>query len=71
TTDVVTIDDWYVGATHQIEQFRTNDGKVLSNDNVDNLVNAMATFSAPAAGQTTLPAAYQGDLLPVIAANWH
>ncbi len=71
TTDVVTIDDWYVGATHQIEQFRTNDGKVLSNDNVDNLVNAMATFSAPAPGQTTLPAAYQGDLLPVIAANWH
>jgi len=30
----------------------------------------MAAFAPPAAGQTTLPASYQDDLLPVIAANW-
>jgi hypothetical protein len=33
-------------------------------------VSAMAAFSPPAAGQTTLPANYQTALAPVIAANW-
>jgi hypothetical protein len=31
---------------------------------------AMAAFSPPAAGQTTLSPAYQTALAPVIAANW-
>jgi hypothetical protein len=30
----------------------------------------MAAFATPAAGQTTLPAAYQTALNPLIAANW-
>jgi len=38
---------------------------------VDALVNAMASFTAPPAGQTTLPENYQTTLAPVIAANWH
>jgi hypothetical protein len=37
---------------------------------VNNLVNAMAAFSPPAAGQTTLSAAYATALNPVIVANW-
>jgi hypothetical protein len=37
---------------------------------VENLVQAMAAFSPPAAGETTLPPAYQTSLEPVIAANW-
>jgi hypothetical protein len=31
----------------------------------------MASFTAPASGQTTLPQDYQTSLAPVIAANWH
>ena len=58
------------GAAHLVEQFRTIDGKVLLDTQVDQLVNAMAAFAPPAAGQTTLPAAYQAVLNPVIAANW-
>jgi hypothetical protein len=37
---------------------------------VQNLVNAMAAFSPPAVGQTTLPVTYQTVLAPMIAANW-
>ena len=33
-------------------------------------LQAMAAFAPPAAGQTTLPPAYQDTLAPVIAANW-
>lgn len=34
------------------------------------LVSAMAAFSAPPAGQTTLSPEYEAALAPVIAANW-
>jgi hypothetical protein len=34
-------------------------------------VNAMAAFSPPAAGQTTLSPQYQAALSATIAANWH
>jgi hypothetical protein len=42
----------------------------LIDSNVENLVNAMASFAPPAAGQTTLPTDYQTSLAPVLAANW-
>lgn len=71
TTDKLVISDWYLGSEHQVEQFKTTDGaKTLLDSNVQNLVNAMASFAPPAAGQTTLPTNYQTSLAPVIAANW-
>ncbi len=71
TTDRVTIANWYSGNGSHIEQIKTSDGKVLLDSAVQNLVQAMAAFSPPAAGQTTLPANYQTALSTVIAANWH
>jgi hypothetical protein len=44
---------------------------VLLDAAVDALVDAMAAFSPPASGQTTLPTNYGKVLAPVIAANWH
>ena len=70
TSDKATVKDWYLGSQNHLEQFRTADGKVLLDTAVDNLVNAMASFAPPAAGQTTLPASYQASLSAVIAANW-
>ena len=70
TSDKATVKDWYLGSQNHLEQFRTADGKVLLDTAVDNLVNAMASFAPPAAGQTTLPANYQASLSAVIAANW-
>ncbi|MDD2926637.1 calcium-binding protein, partial [Rhodoferax sp.] len=71
TQDSVTLQNWYLGSQYHVEQIKTSDGKTLLDSQVQNLVSAMASFAPPAAGQTTLPAAYQGSLNTVIAANWH
>ena len=71
TADSLTIEHWYESSEYQVEQFNTADGKALSNAAVENLVQAMAAFAPPAAGQMTLPPAYQTALAPVVAANWH
>lgn len=70
SSDQFTLNNWYLGSQYHVEQFRTSDGRVLSDSNVQNLVQAMASFSPPAAGQTTLPPNYQSSLNTVIAANW-
>jgi Ca2+-binding RTX toxin-like protein len=71
TTDKLVVKDWYLGSANHVEQFKTADGaKILLDSKVDNLVNAMAAFAPPAAGQTTLPTNYQAALAPVLAANW-
>jgi Ca2+-binding RTX toxin-like protein len=71
TEEKLTIGNWYSETAYHVEQFKTSDGKVLLDSQVQSLVQAMAGFSPPAAGQTTLPADYQSSLNPVIAANWH
>ncbi|MDA8129849.1 MAG: hypothetical protein M0Z73_14285 [Betaproteobacteria bacterium] len=71
TADKMVIQDWYLGSANHVEQFKTTDGaQTLLDSNVQNLVNAMASFAPPAAGQTTLPVDYQTSLAPAIAANW-
>jgi len=69
-TDAATVENWYTGTQYRVEQFRTSTGQALMESQVQNLVNAMAAFSPPAAGQTTLPPSYQTALQPVLAANW-
>ncbi|QDX82780.1 hypothetical protein B9N43_00615 [Denitratisoma sp. DHT3] len=66
----MTILNWYSGSAYHIEKFQTNDGKFLLDTQVENLVQAMAAFSPPAAGQTTLPQNYRDTLAPTLAANW-
>jgi Ca2+-binding RTX toxin-like protein len=70
TTDQLTLTNWYLGNQYHVEQFKTSDGKTLLDSQVQNLVSAMAAFSPPAAGQTTLTASQATALAPVIAANW-
>jgi Ca2+-binding RTX toxin-like protein len=70
TADTLVIKDWYLGTAYHVEQFRTADGMTLLDSQVENLVNAMASFTPPAAGETTLPPTYHASLDPVIAANW-
>lgn len=70
TTDSLVIKDWYLGSQYRVEQFKTADGKQLLDTQVENLVSAMAAFSPPAAGQTSLSPEYEAALTPVIAANW-
>jgi hypothetical protein len=70
TSDKLTVKNWYGGAAYHVERFKTADGKTLLHTQVDALVSAMAAFSPPVAGQTTLPSGYQTALNPVLAANW-
>ena len=70
TMDRVRVGNWYAGASNHLEQFKTADGKVLLDSQVDALVSAMAGFAPPPAGQTTRPAGYQSTLNPMIAASW-
>lgn len=76
SSDGVTIKNWYTGlqypgAQNHVEQFQTSDGKVLLDSQVQNLVNAMAAFAPPAAGQTNLTGSTATTLAPVLVANWH
>ena len=64
------MENWYLGSGYHVEQFRTADGRLLLDCQVENLMQAMAAFAPPAAGQTTLPPTCQDSLAPVIAANW-
>jgi Ca2+-binding RTX toxin-like protein len=70
TNDKFTVSNWYSGNAYHVDQFKTSDGKTLLDSQVQNLVSAMAGFAPPAAGETTLSAAYQTALTPVLAANW-
>ncbi|MGJ0486227.1 MAG: calcium-binding protein [Methylomicrobium sp.] len=70
TDDKVIVNNWYKGSAYHVEHFQTADGKMLLDSQVENLVSAMAAFSPPAAGQTSLPQNYQDALAPVLAANW-
>lgn len=64
------VQDWYLGSQYQVEEIRAAGGKVLHASRVQNLVDAMAAFSPPPSGQTTLPPNYAAALAPVIAASW-
>ncbi|UYM17725.1 calcium-binding protein [Endozoicomonas euniceicola] len=69
TDDEITIKDWfqddakkpdYIGAGH----------RQLNADKVSSLVNAMAAFDAPPAGDAKLDSAVRDQITPVIAAAW-
>ena len=70
TADSLTINGWYASLGKQIESFHLSDGQALQAGQVQQLVDAMAAFAPPSAGQTSLPQAYQTALQPVIAPNW-
>ncbi|MEQ6342247.1 MAG: calcium-binding protein [Gammaproteobacteria bacterium] len=70
TDDRTTIQSWYSGNAYHVEQFKTADGKMLLDGQVESLISAMAAFEPPVSGQATLPPSYQATLTPVIAANW-
>lgn len=70
TRDSVTISNWYLDDAHHVEHITSGDEKTLTDDRVHNLVSAMAAFTPPPFGQTTLSASQQIALAPTISANW-
>ncbi|WP_218165603.1 S8 family serine peptidase [Burkholderia ubonensis] len=70
SAETVVLKDWYASSPHQAD-IMSGDGKTVSTFNVEKLVQAMAAFSPPAAGATSLTPNQQTALQPVLAANWH
>ena len=69
TDDQVRIKDWYSSSNNQIEEITVAD-QVLFNNQVDNLVNAMAAFNVQTGPGEIIPQEIQEQIAPVIAANW-
>ncbi|WP_135075106.1 Ig-like domain-containing protein [Terasakiella sp. SH-1] len=71
TKDTIVVDDWYEdNGANQVAEFETSTGDTITSTNVENLVQAMASFTAPIEGEMELSQDLQGALDPVIAANW-
>jgi len=68
--DQVTVKNWYRRDRYQIEEITTSAGDVLHNNQVDQLVQAMAAFSPSSSGLISLTEDEQNQLTPVIASAW-
>ncbi|QCX51304.1 hemolysin-type protein [Ralstonia solanacearum] len=68
TSSSLRLTDWFNGATHAT--LVASDGHQLIDSQVASLVQAMAQFSPPPAGQTSLSPEQRESLMPVIASSW-
>jgi Ca2+-binding RTX toxin-like protein len=66
----VTVAGWYASTNNQFGQIDAGDGFFASASAVDQLVQAMAAFTPPPLGQTTLPTELADALAPTLATNW-
>jgi len=69
STDKIVVQDWYLGSQYHVEEFRFNDGSVLTDSQVQGLVSAMASFSAASSGQTSGTTVWRGTLPADLAAS--
>ena len=71
-TDSLNIGSWYSGAANQTEVFKASDNSTLANTQVDQLIQAMAQFSANNGGVTWDQAIDQNptEVQAVLAAYW-
>lgn len=70
SADAVVIGDWYLDAGNQIERFEASDSVIAVNTDIDQLVAAMAAFTRPGPGESTLSGDVRDQLSPVLAAVW-
>ena len=71
TGDSVSIQNWYLRDEFQVDRLEVSSGSFLMASDVQNLVDAMARFSADQIGIAQLEISELPDSLqPVIAANW-
>lgn len=70
TNDQVEITNWYFTEHHQLDAIYAAD-RVLWRNQVDQLVNAMASFNVPSGAGAVIPQAVQSALEPTLAAVWH
>ena len=69
TTDVLTLQDWYLGTKYHVEEFRFSDGSVLTDTQAQSLVSAMAAFASPSTTSSVASTADAWQRLPSMAVN--
>ena len=70
TQDTLTVSDWFADESKRVAGFQTSNGEMLIEAHVNKLIEAMAAFQPPSAGNSSLPANYRDALAPVLAASW-
>lgn len=71
TSDKLTVTGWYASNANKLDTIETSDGAVLKQSMVDQLVQAMAGFSPPAAGTMTIDDTNYQQVNGAITAAWH
>ena len=69
SADKLVIQDWYLGSQYHVEEFRFNDGSIVTDAQVQGLVSAMASFGTMASGQTSGTTVWRGTLPADLAAS--
>ncbi|MFT6350542.1 MAG: Ca2+-binding RTX toxin-like protein [Psychromonas sp.] len=69
TDDQVIVNNWYNGADYQLDSINTS-SSVLLNNQVDQLVSAMATYDVPSGAGNVVPQDIKDQLQTVIAETW-
>ncbi|MBF0188204.1 MAG: hypothetical protein HQL50_09810 [Magnetococcales bacterium] len=70
--DQVTVQDWYTDSRHQVEEIETVHGDTLLNTQVDQLIQAMATFTANQGGISWEQAVadHNDDTRAILTSHW-
>jgi hypothetical protein len=68
--ETMTISNWYSSSANQPGQIVSGDGYSISDAGVQQMVQAMVSFTPPPSGQTSLSAATANSLAASLAANW-
>ncbi len=69
TNDQARVQGWYENAANELDEIQTANS-ILINNNLDQLVTAMAAFSVPAGEGVDMSQDVRDQLEPVIAASW-
>ncbi|WP_156114991.1 hypothetical protein [Pseudomonas sp. ML96] len=66
----IEIGDWYAGEQLRLDSFKVSSGSQILEGQIQGLVDAMAAFGSPVAGEVSLTQAQRDQLNVVIAASW-
>jgi len=71
TQDQMVVNGWFNGSANQLQAITLSTGETIVGSDVQQLVNAMATFAVPDAAQAAYTPQERSALTPVLAATWH
>ncbi|MCG7977901.1 MAG: RTX toxin, partial [Candidatus Thiodiazotropha endolucinida] len=69
TDDQVTINNWYSNSSYQLDRFEVGASTLLNNQ-VDQLVTAMAAYDVPSGAGSVIPQNVRDELQIVISETW-